>query len=334
MPPPLAPNEHLSGTAEQRHALLARLASIRSQPAPHHSHPHLTLMTLADLTASPPQWIDPAVLDAGIAITRLRYRALGLTRLLPPERAWIGTASADPDAFGGLHYPGQGYRHWQMTAVITRYGLLADPELADPGLAALDLIRAYAHDSLHYGSYRRYQWHPDGTTPVRVRYGINFRGPDGTPYSRTDTPGTRSTRNLGIIIEAATDREARAITRHTARLAAITPPPLGPDRAEYRDTTGRLAPADRTRHHGSAPVGATGFLTRMTDYQQAVGTRYAELLTELAPDAPGRLHAGILRAIINGSLADLSHHLNQRHGPATFTRLFRDDAYPPGRRAA
>ena len=129
-----------------------------------------------------------------------------------------------------------------MIAVITRYGHLASPEPPDPQLAALDLIRAYAHDSLHYGTYRRYQHNPDGTGPVRTRYGINFRRPDGRPYSRPDAPGTISTRNLGIIMEAATDREARAITRRTARRARITPPPSDPDRAEYHDATGTPDP--------------------------------------------------------------------------------------------
>ncbi len=171
------------------------------------------------------------MLTPGISDTARRYSELGLTSLLPPDRAWIATTSDDHSAFGGFHYPSQGYRHWQMIAVITRYGHLASPEPPNPQLAALDLIRAYAHDSLHYGTYRRYQHNPDGTGPVRTRYGINFRRPDGRPYSRPDAPGTISTRNLGIIMEGATeswkaltDREARAITRSTALRARITPP--------------------------------------------------------------------------------------------------------------
>ena len=87
-------------------------------------------------------------------------------------------------------------------------------------------------------------------------------------------------------------------------------------------------------HPGSAPTSASSFLTRMTAYQQTVGTRYTEFLIELAPDTPGRLHAAIIRAIITGSLADLCRQLNQHHGPAAFTRLFRANTYPRPRQVA
>jgi hypothetical protein len=127
MPQPLAPNEHLSGTPGQRAALLARLTAIRARPDPRGAHPQLTFTTLADLTTTPPPWLDLPVLQAGIALARLRYRSLGLTRLLPPERTRIGTASADPDAFGGFHYPGQGYRHWQMRELAGSPSMLWPP---------------------------------------------------------------------------------------------------------------------------------------------------------------------------------------------------------------
>jgi hypothetical protein len=94
---------------------------------------------------------------------------------------------------------------------------------------------------------------PPGTGIARTRYGINFRRPDGRAYSRPDPPGTASTRNLGIIMEAATDREARTITRQIADMASLTEPATDPDRAEYRDATGRLAAAD-IRHHLTATL--------------------------------------------------------------------------------
>ncbi len=79
---------------------------------------------------------------------------------------------------------------------------------------------------------------------ARTRCGINFRRPDGRTYSRPDPPGTLYSRNLGIIMEAATDREARVITRRTACHARITPPPDDPGRAEYHYVTG-TPPASR-----------------------------------------------------------------------------------------
>jgi len=332
MPLPLAPGEHLAGTPDQRRALRRALHALRARPDPGQTHPALFLKTLANLLTSPPPFLDPGVLHAGLTETSRRYRELGIAGLLPPDRTFIGTASADPAAFGGFHHPGQGYRHWQMTAVITRYGPLHNPQSPDPRLAALDLIRAYAHDSLHYASSRCYQWHPDGTRLVRVRYGINFRRPDGRPYSVPDPPGSPSTRNLGIIIEAATDREARAITARTARLQAITPPPDDPDRAEYRDATGQLTTADLARHAAAPePGGPAGFLARMTAYERTIALRYTAFLAELSPASPASLHAAILRAIITGSLTELCRILNQHHGPAAFARLFKTTAYTSSR---
>jgi hypothetical protein len=128
MPLPLAPNEHLAGTPEQRRSLHAHLDAIRAEPTPRHMHPQLTLMTLADLRASSLSNLDPDILHAGLTLTARRCSELGLNVLVPPDRTWIGTSSAAPAAFGGFHYPGQGYRHWQMICVITRYGPLATSE--------------------------------------------------------------------------------------------------------------------------------------------------------------------------------------------------------------
>jgi hypothetical protein len=59
---------------------------------------------------------------------------------------------------------------------------------------ALDLIRSYAHDCLHYATFRRYQLTGRGEI-ARVQYGINFRHPTGdtTPSPMTEAmarPGT------------------------------------------------------------------------------------------------------------------------------------------------
>jgi hypothetical protein len=104
----------------------------------------------------------------GLAIAQRRYAQLGLTDLLPLERVWIGMSSRKADAFGGYHYPGQGYRHWQMATIITRYGRLDERSITSP-LVGLDLVRAYAHDCLHYGSYRVYQSQPLCRPPAQHR---------------------------------------------------------------------------------------------------------------------------------------------------------------------
>jgi len=339
MTAPLTPNEHLAGTPDQRRALRTDLAAIRATPAIHARHPGLLWVPMPALIASRPAFLDLGLLHAGTELARLRFRELGLTRLLPPERVWIGTASADPDAFGGFHYPGQGYRHLQMAAVITRYGILHDQTHPDPCLVTLDLLRAYAHDSLHYGSYRLYQWRAasHGYDIARTRYGINFRQPDGRTYSAPDRPGSPSTRNLGIIMEGATDREARSITRKAADLARIDPPAADPDRLAYRDTTGQVTTADLAAHRLSSTPGipprpdSHAFLMRMASYQHTVGSKYDTFLSEASPTTPDDLHTLILTAMISGSLTQLSQKLNEHYGPRAFTRMFRTPAFasPP-----
>jgi hypothetical protein len=120
LPPlPLAPNEHLAGSPEQRSILLAQLTALRTHPRPERMLPGLSFTTLAELLDTRPASLDPDVLHAGYTATIGRYTELGINACLPPSRTWIATESADPAAF---HYPGQGYRHLQMATVITRYG--------------------------------------------------------------------------------------------------------------------------------------------------------------------------------------------------------------------
>jgi hypothetical protein len=87
---------------------------------------------------------------------------------------------------------------------------------ASPQDITLDLLRSYAHDCLHHGTFRRYQLTLDRQA-TRIQYGINFRRPDGLTYSAPDPPDATCTRNLGIIMEGATDTEATTITRATTR---------------------------------------------------------------------------------------------------------------------
>jgi hypothetical protein len=50
-------------------------------------------------------------------------------------------------------------------------------------------VRAYAHDCLHYATFRRYRLTDHGEI-ARVQYGINFRQPDWRTYSAPTSPAT------------------------------------------------------------------------------------------------------------------------------------------------
>lgn len=143
MPDLLAPNERLSGRPEHRSYLQHQLTAIRTAPALSLAHLELAFLKMAELIAVQAESPGMKLLRAGMEATERRYHQLGLTSLLPPERVWVGIASTSLGAFGGFHYPDQGYRHWQMAAIITRYGSLAQPRPISSPLEALDLIRAY-----------------------------------------------------------------------------------------------------------------------------------------------------------------------------------------------
>lgn len=238
----MAPNEHLSGDAEavKLVAMLAELRSGTERLAEH--HPQVTFLPLPGVLD---EWrttgFDTCPFREGLALLRARYAALGLRRLLPLERVMVGTRSTREGAYGGFHHPNQGYRHLQMRALITVAGPLVSGKPEDPELAALDLLRAYAHDCLHYGSFRSYRLR--GGDIVRTQYGLNFRRQDGRTYSAPDRAGSPTTRNLGVIMEGACDREARALTRQIARRFGITRE-KGMAAYVFRDVTGTLTARD------------------------------------------------------------------------------------------
>jgi hypothetical protein len=94
----------------------------RSHPA----HPDLTFVTLREAVAS---WDVQSreVFRVGLALAAARGGQMGLRRMLPPDRVWVGVESESVDRYGGFHHVSQGYRHVQMAAVVTRHGCLHGP---------------------------------------------------------------------------------------------------------------------------------------------------------------------------------------------------------------
>lgn len=335
----LLPGECLDGTTAQQHHLRSRLTQYRSDPQPA-PLPGITFRPLPDVLASGLADLD--LFRAGYEITRQRCHLLGIPLMLPLSRVFTGiTADAVPGSTGcsgGFHHPGQGYRHLQMTATITVYGDLLTPVPASPQAIALDLVRSYAHDCLHYGTYRRYQLTPAGEI-ARVQHGINFRHLDGRTYSAPDPPHATSTRNLGIVMEGATDTEATAIARRTAITAGLDHMDGPPSTSAwaFADTTGILQPAAIEQANRSA----NRYLKALGGFACAVTRRYQTLLTELADDH-GQLHQLILTAMINGNLTGLKAWLNHdddhqgehQHLPDCFSALFQARTWDGDRLAA
>lgn len=290
----LPPGERLDGTAAECAHLHLLLACFRASPPPMRL-PGVTGCPLPELLAS--RSIDADVFRAGHAIMAARYGKLGIRALLPLERVWAGTRSAAQPGtergHGGFHHPAQGYRHIQMDAAVTVFGDLTGQAPASPQSIALDLVRSYAHDCLHYATFRRYRLTDRGEI-ARVQYGINFRRPDGRTYSVPDAPDDGPTRNLGIVMEGATDAEATSIARQAAESCGITgtdPDPGTPGLA-FADATGTLTAAGTraalsSRHPYARALGR---------FNRAVTARYRALLAELGGD-PGEAHGHLVTAM-------------------------------------
>jgi hypothetical protein len=320
----MSPGEHLDGTTAECAHLHLLLACFRASPPPMRL-PQVTGRPLPEvLTAG---IIDPDVFRTGYAIMAARYEQLGIHALLPLERVWAGSRSAarpgTAHGHGGFHHPAQGYRHIQMDAAVTVLGDLTGTAPASSQAAALDLVRSYTHDCLHYATFRRYRLTDRGEI-ARVQYGINFRQPDGRTYFAPDTPGDGPTRNLGIVMEGATDAEATAIARQAALSCGITVADSEADMPDlsFADVTGTVTADDiRATHLLDHP-----YARSLSRFGRTVTLRYRALLSELGA-SPIDAHSQIVAAMISGDIVPLEAWLDTRHGPGSFARMFRASSF-------
>lgn len=307
---------------------MAALSAMRADASPlTGKHPAHVFRPLSEILS---RWaadgIDTTPFHAGVEDAKRRYTGYGLSRMLPLDRVLVGCESSRAGAFGGFHHPNQGYRHLQMVAVITMHGPMERRNPERPSLALLDMLRAYAHDCLHYGSRRRYV--DVAGLPVRTQYGINYRRATGQSYSVADERGSCHTRNLGIVMEGACDKEARSITRKTAERFGVTEPTDVLGALAFRDVTGTLTEED-SRRAVDVPESAerTQYAAALRNYEMGVNRRYLHFLGEFAPGEEHECHTRSLAAIISGDTTTLGAWLDDRHGPGTFAGLFRTPGY-------
>jgi len=325
----LTPHEHLDGSGDDSAEVLARLGMRRAMPYFQDEHPRITFVTLADVLTL--GLVDVETFRTGYQELARRFAGFGVGAMLPLDRVWVGVSSSLPD-FGGFHHRGQGYRHMQAVALLTRYGDLTGATRVSPRLTALDLLRGYGHDTVHWASYRVYTlWHQHEQEPVRrIRFGINTRAVDGSTYSSRDSRASRTTRNLGVVMEGAGDREACRAARTAARqhdIAVVETDHI--DRVAYLDHTGQLTEDDL--RHAAAVVEpgapAADYLSALSSFARGVTRRYDSFLAEFGGATPDELHDVIVASILNGSIEHVDAWLRQVHGPAvTFEAIFRTTA--------
>lgn len=277
-----------------------------------------------DVVSSLPE-ADAEVFAAGLELARDRVAELGYD-LLPMDRVFIAVAATSAQR-GGFHHqllperaPDDtqlpGYRYVQSAAVISCYGDLFGDAPSAPGVTGLDLVRGYVHDCFHYLTFRCYRL---GRTGIhRSQHGINFRRESGSTYSARDPKGSDSTRNLGIIMEGAFDREATSIARDAELKAGATCPDAdGVDRYAWLDATG----------NGVKAPGTEPLLKSMNGYARAVAAPYVGFLADIGGPDAAELHSLVIAASLSGDLGHLQVWLDQRYGPGEYAALFRAEAY-------
>ncbi len=145
------------------------------------THPQIAFVTLETLihdSRYATMVSQPLLHEACLSLAQ-RLTAYKDCFLFDPARVWVGI-QVPPDAgfFGGFYQEDQGYRYFQQIAVMSLSGALSGCHV-DRTVITLELIRAYAHDTLHHHSYRLFFPVPDGGSPrqsfYRFQYGMNFR---------------------------------------------------------------------------------------------------------------------------------------------------------------
>lgn len=269
-----------------------------------------------------------------------RLHDYGIGSLLNPSRVWVGiTACPTTNFFGGFYHPNQGYRYLQQIAVTSLSGMLSSHPV-DCNLRTLELLRAYAHDTLHHHTYRLFLPVPAGKQSTqrfyRMQYGINFRRWDGQSYSARDAIRATTTLNLGNIMEAATDQFAHEFVLSLAERSGyhLSSSPL--EGYLYRDCTGQLTSADishlRAIERGlaqlDAPQAFSTYAKNMRLFVQYVTLRYRSFLAEYGAKDDGMLHTLLLKSMLSGKMRELCQYLDGVQGKSgSFRHLFKTPDY-------
>jgi hypothetical protein len=342
--------EHFIGGPVEKNRILCELDSFRENPIPHvrEAHPELRFVTLGEL-ALLPQYSSRVhqslLVDSLKALaTKLRTYSSDINPL-SPHRVWVGiepAKNASALSIGGFHYANLGYRYIQEISVLTLagpgLGLGEDLEI-DSTLATLELLRGYVHDTMHYNSFRSYQMLPSevagsSSNPsfYRVQYGINFRRSSGATYSLRDRADSASTRNLGIIMEAAVDRFAQDLVAELAASHGYQPPSSPFPQFVFRDCTGQLRQEDLLQLREVAgsddPSHEVQYLRAMYSFYREITERYERFLAEFDPLGENGLHERIMSGIVTGKIRPLVKYFDHRsEGKRQFVQLFKSDMY-------
>jgi hypothetical protein len=346
--------ERILATGQVRAQIVAELQAYREQYADYikERHPQVSFLPLSELVTNPNYalLVHQPLLKKALRLVVKGLHDYGPYDLLDPTRVWVGVAMPpNEDYFGGFHHHDQGYRYLQQIAIVSLSGALACHPV-DRTLLTLELIRGYTHDTLHHNCYRLFcpLPQPKATSFYRLQYGINFRKWNDITYSAKDSVRSATTRNLGTIMEAATDRFAHelvlslaqtigyALTPTHSHNGCCSPTPDPTYYYVYRDCTGQLTQTDigklRDIERGEQSINTSTnfkiYLKAMRLFVQYVNLRYQQFLAEFDPKRYFQLHHLIIQTMLSGKLKELCQCLDSIQATQrSFVGLFKVSGY-------
>lgn len=318
----ILPNEELLGESDERNCLSRMISIIRGNVSEFvntefdklHVGEYCSLHSLLN-QANIKVLIDGDLLHKGIELIKWYAEAAGFNTHLPEDRYFVGYQQPENSTgyYGGFYHFGQGYRHVQAVGVVTVLGALS-VEILPKWLSTLDLLRSYAHDSIHHATFRNYSLLTDNTLSkegfpfFRYQYGINLRRNGRVPYSNRDDATSKTTRNLGTIMDGATDTVATVLVRQL--YTEIGKPSMSSEIGEWllKLTLGEHRPSflRRLRQHEKGQFdmpkpAQIAYLYDARRFVQYVNAKYDSFLSEFGSERD-LLHNLILSAMATGNL--------------------------------
>ncbi|UEG51477.1 hypothetical protein LLH06_10875 [Mucilaginibacter daejeonensis] len=143
----------------------------------------------------------------------------------PIDRAFIGLdkLSVTPEDsvtnFGGFYSKYQTYYNIEQVSVGSLLGSYVKKKY-NINITTLELLRSYFHDSIHFNTFSSYKFRFDRHQAKsikdsihRVQFGFNLKHENGDSFANLDGSESKTTRNLGLVMEGVTDDFCKTVIK-------------------------------------------------------------------------------------------------------------------------
>lgn len=314
--------------------MTSELADGRLNPQPYlkEQFPDTHFVTLREILDKPNfpgnELFDLDVLRHGINVIEDRVGTYGDFHLPDFDRVLIGVDADNQAFYGGFHQMSltgvpPGYRYIQDINVLSAAG--KNSNQISPSMRSFEFIRAFAHDAIHYNSYRSFRPLEEGTDSnfglsfYRFQYGLNFRRSNRISYSRPEDQTQDDARNLGTIMEGVGDRFGQEVAAQVADDLDIKPTTTE-ESIIFMEATGQLndvhiAELENKILQIAMPEEKQRYFKNMINFYQSITHCYKTTLSRFDPhdlffqeEAIRGILTGKFRRLVEGMGRDSSNN--------------------------